>query len=229
MTQSEVHYAETYLVNQVARIADVTVRTLHYYEEIGLLVPAARSEAGYRLYDASNLDRLRQIRVGRELGLSLEEIRRSLDEAGFDRRSTLLRQRRQLVETATTTAATIEAIDRALTFLENGQKAERTGPTRTADGPDRAGAARCASGIVREPAAASRRRPRQSAARASRYPHHDGADAVRRYHALFVGCFGYDDLDGRPPRPASAVDAPRLSLMPSVSAAIRDSSPRSGL
>ena len=116
MTQSR-----TYLVSQVARIANVTVRTLHYYEEIGLLVPAARSEAGYRLYDAANLDRLRQIQMGRDLGLSLEEVRRSLDEAGSDRRSILLRQRRQLVETAATAQATIEAIDRALEFLENSE------------------------------------------------------------------------------------------------------------
>ena len=116
MTQSR-----TYLVSQVARIANVTVRTLHYYEEIGLLVPAARSEAGYRLYDSANLDRLRQIQMGRDLGLSLEEVRRSLDEAGSDRRSILLRQRRQLVETAATAQATIEAIDRALEFLENSE------------------------------------------------------------------------------------------------------------
>ena len=226
MTQSKI-----YLVNQVARIANVTVRTLHYYEEIGLLVPAARSEAGYRLYDAANLDRLRQIRVGRELGLSLEEIRRSLDETGFDRRSTLLRQRRQLVETAATTAATIEAIDRALKFLESGQEAEAIDPTRIGDRLDHPGTAPCESGVAREPAAAAAviRRPRQSAVRASRYLHHDGADAARRYHALFVGCFGHDDLDVRPTRPAPAVDTPRLSLMPSVSATIRDSSPRSGL
>ncbi len=126
MTQSR-----TYLVSQVARIANVTVRTLHYYEEIGLLVPAARTEAGYRLYDAANLDRLRQIQMGRDLGLSLEEVRRSLDEAGSDRRSILLRQRRQLVETAATAQATIEAIDRALEFLENsesdGHAAQRKG------------------------------------------------------------------------------------------------------
>lgn len=185
MTQSEVHSAETYLVNQVARIADVTVRTLHYYEEIGLLVPAARSEAGYRLYDVANLDRLRQIRVGRELGLSLEEIRRSLDEAGFDRKSTLLRQRRQLIETAAVTTATIEAIDRALKFLDRGESGGARGATgdcRDAVQPD--GSAACRNG------------------------HHVDKDRPIRFARGIGGCV--------------------LSLIPPLSATVRDTSPRSG-
>jgi DNA-binding transcriptional MerR regulator len=77
-------------IAEVARLAGVSVRTLHHYDEIGLLVPSARSEAGYRLYDEADLLRLQQILVGRELGLSLEAIGRFLDEPEFDRRQALL-------------------------------------------------------------------------------------------------------------------------------------------
>lgn len=67
----------SYLVNEVARITGVSVRALHHYDEIGLLVPRERSDAGYRRYDDADLLRLQQILIGREQGLTLEEIRRS--------------------------------------------------------------------------------------------------------------------------------------------------------
>ena len=76
----------TYQVKEVVELAGVTVRALHHYDEIGLLVPKARTAGGYRLYDDDDLLRLQQILIGRELGLSLEEIRRSLDDPSFDRR-----------------------------------------------------------------------------------------------------------------------------------------------
>jgi DNA-binding transcriptional MerR regulator len=75
-----------YQVKQAAELAGVSVRTLHHYDAIGLLVPSGRTEAGYRLYDDDDLLRLQQIQIGRELGLPLEEIRRSLDDPSFDRR-----------------------------------------------------------------------------------------------------------------------------------------------
>jgi len=73
----------TYHVGEVARIVGVTIRTLHHYDEIGLLVPKARSDAGYRRYGDDDLLRLQQILIGREQGLTLEEIRRSLDDPRF--------------------------------------------------------------------------------------------------------------------------------------------------
>lgn len=57
-----------YPVGQVAAFAGVTVRTLHHYDEIGLLSPSARSHAGHRRYSDSDLDRLQQILFYRELG-----------------------------------------------------------------------------------------------------------------------------------------------------------------
>ena len=69
-------------VSRVARMAGVTVRTLHHYDDIGLLRPSGRTTGGYRRYDGRDLERLRLILVYRELGFTLEEIRTIL--AGLD-------------------------------------------------------------------------------------------------------------------------------------------------
>ncbi len=74
--QSRRHYQ----VKEVAEQSGVSIRALHHYDAIGLLVPSLRTAAGYRLYSADDLLRLQQILIGREIGLSLEEIRRSLDD-----------------------------------------------------------------------------------------------------------------------------------------------------
>jgi DNA-binding transcriptional MerR regulator len=108
----------TYQVKDVSRIARVSVRTLHYYEELGLLVPTARTDAGYRLYTDDDLLRLQQIVIGRELGLTLEAIRRSLDDPAFDRRRALVEQRQQLLGRIERTTAMIAAIDAALHVVE---------------------------------------------------------------------------------------------------------------
>lgn len=110
--------SKNYQVKDVARLAAVTVRTLHHYDEIGLLVPSGRSEAGYRLYGDDDLLRLQQIVIGRELGFSLEEIRRLLDDPGIDRREVLRRQRRELERRLHTTRAMIASVDRALAALD---------------------------------------------------------------------------------------------------------------
>ena len=62
-------------VGELAKRTGVSVRTLHYYDEIGLLSPSHRSEAGYRLYSAEDIARLQQIKSLRQLGFRLEEIR----------------------------------------------------------------------------------------------------------------------------------------------------------
>jgi DNA-binding transcriptional MerR regulator len=95
-------------------LTGVSIRTLHHYDAIGLLAPSGRTTAGYRLYTDADLLRLQQILIGRELGLCLEDIRKSLDDPRYDRRTALLGQRERLRERAKQTAAMIRAIDLAL-------------------------------------------------------------------------------------------------------------------
>ncbi|MGM9653262.1 MAG: MerR family transcriptional regulator [Eubacteriales bacterium] len=83
-------------VHEVSRISGVSVRTLHYYDEIGLLAPSAVTSAGYRLYDDAALERLQSILLFRELRFSLREIGAILDHPDFDRRAALEQQIRLL-------------------------------------------------------------------------------------------------------------------------------------
>ncbi|MEL7056364.1 MAG: MerR family transcriptional regulator [Pseudomonadota bacterium] len=114
---------KTYKVKDVARLSGVSIRTLHYYDEIGLLTPKNRTSAGYRLYDENDLLRLQQILIGRSLGLALEEIRKSLDEDGFNYARALQKQRALLVQRLGQTHKMISAIDSALTNLGEGRAA----------------------------------------------------------------------------------------------------------
>ena len=116
----------TYLVKEVAALSGVTVRALHHYDELGLLTPNARTAAGYRLYSDDDLLRLQQILIGRELGLSLEAIRRSLDDPGFDRRAALIAQRAELAARAERAEDMVRAIDAALAALEEAEDREDT-------------------------------------------------------------------------------------------------------
>jgi DNA-binding transcriptional MerR regulator len=114
--------SRTFQVKDVARLAGVSVRTLHHYDSIGLLVPEIRTVAGYRVYTDADLLRLQQILIGRELGLSLEEIRRSLDDPRFDRKAALLDQRERLRERAQQAEAMIRAVEAALAGLDGSRK-----------------------------------------------------------------------------------------------------------
>jgi MerR family transcriptional regulator, thiopeptide resistance regulator len=107
-----------YQVKDVAQLSGLTIRALHHYDSLGLLSPRGRSAAGYRLYDDDDLLRLQQILIGRELGLSLEAIRRSLDDPAFDQRQALRAQRAELAARAERAAEMIRAIDAALTAIE---------------------------------------------------------------------------------------------------------------
>lgn len=79
-------------VGQVARLAGVTVRTLHHYDETGLLRPSDRSPAGYRLYTDDDLARLQAVLFYRELGFPLDDIATLLDDPAADSVSHLRRQ-----------------------------------------------------------------------------------------------------------------------------------------
>ena len=70
---------ERYRIGELARVAGVTVRALHHYDDLGLLVPSERTQAGHRLYSAVDVERLYRLLALREVGLPLEEIGSLLD------------------------------------------------------------------------------------------------------------------------------------------------------
>lgn len=83
-------------VHEVSKLAGVSVRTLHHYDAIGLLTPTRLTEVGYRLYDDTALARLQSILLFRELEFPLKDIRRILDDPGFDQTAALADQIRLL-------------------------------------------------------------------------------------------------------------------------------------
>ena len=85
-------------VGQVAAAAGVSVRTLHHWDAVGLLVPSGRTAAGYRMYSTGDLERLRQVLTYRELGFSLEDVRRLLDDPEVDALDHLRRQSELLAD-----------------------------------------------------------------------------------------------------------------------------------
>ena len=79
-------------VHEVTRMTGVSIRTLQYYDKIGLLQPAEYTDAGYRLYDEAALEKLQQILLFRELEFPLKDIKKILDSPGFDRGKVLEQQ-----------------------------------------------------------------------------------------------------------------------------------------
>jgi DNA-binding transcriptional MerR regulator len=107
-------------VGEVARLAHVSVRTLHHYDEIGLLEPSGRSEAGYRLSTAEDLERLQHVLFYREIGFGLEEIRDLMADPAFDRRRALATQRDLLEKQARRLEAMLGLIDKTLAAQKDG-------------------------------------------------------------------------------------------------------------
>ena len=101
----------SYSVGRVADLSSVTIRTLHHYDEIGLLSPGGRSDAGYRVYEDSDLERLQRILFYRELGFTLKEISTIIDAPGTDPIGHLKHQRELLVERIERLGAMVDAID----------------------------------------------------------------------------------------------------------------------
>ena len=79
-------------VNEVSKLTGVSIRTLQYYDTIGLLKPIEYTESGYRLYDDTSLERLQQILLFKELEFSLKEIKKIIDAPNFDRNKALEQQ-----------------------------------------------------------------------------------------------------------------------------------------
>jgi DNA-binding transcriptional MerR regulator len=108
----------SYTVKQLSKLAGVSVRTLHYYDEIGLLVPSRVRANGYRQYDPPAVLRLQQILFYKELGLSLDEIRDVLDQPDFDVVRALQAHRAALHQRLGRLSQLLRTVDRTLTHLE---------------------------------------------------------------------------------------------------------------
>lgn len=81
-----------FTVNEVSKIAGISVRTLQYYDKIGLLPPSGFTDSGYRLYDENSLERLQSILLFRELEFPLKEIKKIIGNPNFDRGKALSEQ-----------------------------------------------------------------------------------------------------------------------------------------
>ena len=101
-------------VGRLAELAGVTVRTLHHYDEIGLVRPSGRTAAGYRVYSTSDVERLRQVLTYRRLGFGLREVAGLVSDPSVDAVAHLRRQRELLVAQREHADALIAAIDKEL-------------------------------------------------------------------------------------------------------------------
>ena len=114
--------AMAYSVKQMAEMSGVSVRTLHFYHETGLLMPALCRANGYRVYEEAQVLTLQQILFYRELGFELKQIKQILGQAGFDIVAALQSHRLVLEKNVARTRTLIETIDKTLSHLKGTKK-----------------------------------------------------------------------------------------------------------
>src|SRR3954464_6663559 len=122
-------------VGELSRLTGVSVRTLHHYDEIGLVRPSRRNAAGYRLYDQADVLRLQQVLVLRELGMPLDEIAAVIDGEP-DRAAPLRKHPAALAGKRGRLDAMLAAVDRALSHLDTGETMQPDDMKQLFDGFD---------------------------------------------------------------------------------------------
>ena len=105
-------------ISQVAKLTGVSIRTLQYYDEIGLLKPSKLTASGYRMYDGNALQTLQQILFFKELGFSLKEIKEILEKPDFDRVAAFKKQKELFL-------LKCDRLDRLIQLLERLEKGEQ--------------------------------------------------------------------------------------------------------
>ena len=98
-------------VKEISEVTGISVRTLHYYDEIGLLKPTSKSDAGYRLYDDKALETLQQILFFREFDIPLKQIKAVIENPALEKNQILQVQRRMLVSKKERMERLIASID----------------------------------------------------------------------------------------------------------------------
>lgn len=111
-----------YTVKQLAKLSEVSVRTLHFYDEIGLLKPAYHGGNGYRFYEEEQLLMLQQILFFRELGFELKKIQKILGRPDFDKAAALHAHRKVLQQDLIRVKGLIETIDKTIDHLKGEKK-----------------------------------------------------------------------------------------------------------
>lgn len=104
-------------VKEVAEMVGVSIRTLHHYDQIGLLTPKETTDSGYRLYSEENLEKLQQILFFKELDFSLKEIKKIINSPSFNRQEALILQRKMLIEKRNRVDKMIETIDKTIKHM----------------------------------------------------------------------------------------------------------------
>ncbi len=115
-----------YTVNKLASLAGISVRTLHYYDKLGLLKPRYRQENGYRYYDDDSIIRLQQIMFFRELGFGLDKIGEIISIPDFDVLEALKSQRDLLVKKSERLEELISTVDKTIKRLKGEDKMQLT-------------------------------------------------------------------------------------------------------
>ncbi|MCM3024070.1 MerR family transcriptional regulator [Heyndrickxia ginsengihumi] len=105
-------------IKEVADLVGISVRTLHHYDEIGLLVPDQVSDTGYRIYSENNLALLQQILFFKELGFPLQTIKQMIYSPSFDRYEALTLQRKMLIEKRVQLDQMIATIEKTMQHMK---------------------------------------------------------------------------------------------------------------
>ena len=111
-----------YTVKQLALMSGVTVRTLHFYDELALLKPAYSEANGYRIYEEPQLLMLQQILFYRELGFELKRIKEILSQPEFEKVAALQSHRQVLEKNVARTRTLIDTIDKTISHLKGAKK-----------------------------------------------------------------------------------------------------------
>ncbi|MDF9759971.1 DNA-binding transcriptional MerR regulator [Peribacillus simplex] len=105
-------------VKELAGLVGISVRTLHYYDEIGLLSPEETTDSGYRLYSNENLEMLQQILFFRELDMPLKEIKQMISSTSFDKQEALRQHQKMLLEKRSQLDKLINTVDKSIKHMK---------------------------------------------------------------------------------------------------------------
>ncbi|MBW6410734.1 MerR family transcriptional regulator [Clostridium weizhouense] len=115
----------SYKVKEVSNMVGISVRTLHYYDQIGLLKSDTITAAGYRLYTEKDLEKLQQILFFKELDFSLKEIKNIIENPGFDRKHALNNHKNLLLQKKERLEKIIDTLEKTINSIDGGKEMDK--------------------------------------------------------------------------------------------------------